>query len=90
MITEIKEMVSLNIPLYETAKKLYSRISDDEMSIVLRKRLASKTPIQSVFITRPRVMRREWIPSQEKQLTTAMADAKNTGVTQSDLLLFSR
>ena len=31
MITEIMEIDSLNIPLYESAKRLYSRISADEM-----------------------------------------------------------
>ena len=59
IITEIRDMDSLNIPLYESAKRLYSRISADEMSIVLRKLFASQTPIQIVFITRPRVIRRE-------------------------------
>ena len=66
------------------------RISDDEMRIVLRKLFASKMPIQIVLITRPSVIRSEWMPSHEKQLTTAIATEKKIGVTKSVLLFFSR
>ena len=78
------------MPLYEEAKMLYIRMSDDEMSIVLRKFFASNIPMHTVLTTSPSVISSEWIPSHEKKLTAAMHKAKRMGDTRSVLLFLSR
>lgn len=59
IMAEITDMVSLTAPPYDPSNKLYTKTSGQVSKMLLRRLCESHTPIQTVLITKPKMINKE-------------------------------